>query len=356
MSSPLVETLATNSPELLADVKRKHALRGGMDAPSESGLNTAYIVENLLPERQLGVIVGNSGLGKSPALYQLGICAAAGVPFLQEQTVETDVLYLDFENGAADGNVLAERITKFLTLPAVPENFLRWNGDDCAASFGRPGHGIEDIIRDWSRATAGTGRPKLAIIDPLRFWLRQMENARFADGEVQLAKRVIRETGVAILGVHHLRRVSGETAINIPLLETDPRNWIQSMNRGAGAVINGSDLRLGFDAAHAKYAFDKEALVLAGFRRVHGQIGPVFIERVANVEDGEPYGYKRMSSIDLLANPEHIAAFQKFPTKFSFKEAREVFGKTDNPTACLLRKCVGLKLLRKEGKSYVKAA
>jgi hypothetical protein len=340
----------------LVDVKRKHALRNHTDAQSEAGSNTKYIVENLLPERQLGVIVGNSGLGKSPALYQLAICVAAGVAFLGDRTTETDVLYLDFENGAGASNLLAKRIAKFLGLPEVPENFLRWNADDCAASFGRPGHGVEDIIRDWSRATAATGRPKLAIVDPLRFWLQTVEDARHADEQIQLARRVIRETGAGILGVHHLRRVSGEAAIKIPLLETDPRTWIQAMSRGAGALINGSDTRLGLETAACKFAHDKEALVLAGFRRVHGQLGPIYLERVTSEEDGEPLGYRRLASVELLANPDHTAAFQRFPARFTFSEASQLFGKSDSATTNLLKKCAALKLLKKEGRHYVKAA
>ena len=268
------------------------------------------------------------------------------------------MLYLDFENGTGDSKLLAERIAGFLKLPAVPENFLRWNADDCAANFGRPGHGVEDIIRDWSHATSATGRPKLAIVDPLRFWLHKVEDARHADEQIQIARRVIRETGAAILGVHHLRRVSGDVAVHILPLETDPRTWIQSMSRGALALINGSDTRLGFDTAGpaCKFASDKEALVLAGFRRVHGQIGPIFVERVSSGEDGEPVGYRRLASLELLANPNHITAFQGFPARFTFSAASSIFGKSDSATSNLLKKCIGLKLLKKEGRQYVKTA
>ena len=367
LSSEVISESATSAPtakppvcaptlDELVDVRRKHALHNHADVPTEAGTNTKYIVENLLSERQLGVIAGNSGLGKSPGLYQLSICAAAGAPFLGDRTLETDVLYFDFENGSAASHQLAERISKFLGLLAVPENFLRWNADDCAASFGRAGHGIEDIIRDWSRATSATGRPKLVIIDPLRFWLTNVENARHADEEIQRARRVIRELGVGILGVHHLRRVSGEAALNIPLLETDPRTWIQSMSRGALALINGSDVRLGLENASSPFAREKEALVLAGFRRVRGQIGPIYLERVVSEEDGDPLGYKRIATVELLVTPDHIAAFQRFPARFTYTEACQAFGKSDNATANLLKKCVTLKLLRKEGRQYVKPA
>jgi hypothetical protein len=344
-------------PEAIIALKQKHALRSHADVLTEILLASNYVIENVFLEKQLGMVLGNSGLGKSPALYQLSICAAAGIPFLGERTVETDVLYLDFENGAAASREIAERIANFLGLQPIPNNFLRWNADDCGPQFGRPGHGIEEILRDWSLATTGSGRPKLAIIDPLRFWLTEMENPRLSDGEIQKARKVIRETGVGILGVHHVRRVSGEIASHIPLLETDPRSWVLGMSRGAQAFINGSDVRLGFERAANPVAHDKGGLVLAGFRRMRGQIGPIYLERVISHDDDEPLGFRRFTSIELLGNSDHVAAFQKFPDRFPFTEAQQIFGKSDSATANLLKKCRSLNLLQKEvGKNgqYVK--
>jgi hypothetical protein len=348
---PLAVNPASVAPSL-EDVKRKHGLRSHLDGSSRPGTDSAYHVENLLPQRQLAILLGNSGVGKSPALYQLGICAAAGVPYLGEATTPSDVLYLDFENAAADGLLMAERVSRFLGLGTVPENFIRWHVDDCAARFGQPGHTIEDIIRDWSKATSD--RPKLVMIDPLRRWLSQVENARFADQEVQKAHKLMRETGVAVAGVHHLRRVTSETSRSIPRLEVDPRTWVTEMSRGAQALINSSDVRLGFDYASTKFAKERDALVLAGFRRVRGKIGPVFIERVISEEDGEPIGYRRLAAVELLAEPSHIEAFRNFPDRFTFKDAALIFGKSDSATDNLLKKCLSLKLLAKEGREYVK--
>ena len=41
-----------------------------------------YLVKELLPARSIAFLLGDSGLGKSPLVYQLAICVAAGVPFL----------------------------------------------------------------------------------------------------------------------------------------------------------------------------------------------------------------------------------------------------------------------------------
>jgi AAA domain len=340
--------------EIIA-VKQKHALRNHRDTPGDAGAETRFIVDGLIPQRQLGVLVGNSGLGKSPALYQLGLCAAAGIPFLGDQTVESDVLYFDFENGAGESRLLEARIATYLGLPLVPEHFLRWNADDCAASFNKPGQTVEDIICDWAGALAGTGRAKLVLVDPLRYWLTHIEDARYADAEIQRARRVIRDTGATIQGVHHLRRVSAKEREGIPDLEVNPRAWIHGMSRGAVALINGSDVRLGFDAPACNLN-DKVSIVLAGFRRVRGQIGPIYLERVISNEDGEPLGYCRVASVEMLGQIDHIEAFKKFAPRFTFTDAVTIFGKSDSATDHLLKKCLNLKLLRKEGRWYVKTA
>src|SRR5258708_2625012 len=41
-----------------------------------------YLVDDLLRARSVNLLVGDSGLGKTPLGIQLGICVAAGVPFL----------------------------------------------------------------------------------------------------------------------------------------------------------------------------------------------------------------------------------------------------------------------------------
>ncbi len=330
----------------LAGVKRKHALRHHSDAPADSGADTKYIIEGVVPQRQFGLTLGDSGLGKSPLLYQAGICASAGVPFIGQKTIPSDVLYFDFENGSEESRATEERIARFLGLEAVPESFMRWNADDCAANFDKPGYGIEDAICDWSRSLRDNGRPKLTIVDPLRFWLRQIEDARHADEEVQRVRRIIREATSSVLGIHHLRRVSGEAANQIPTLETDPRRWIQMMCRGAQAMVNGSDVRLGFDYARSQVASDRDALILAGFRRVRGQVGPIYVERVVG-EDGEPCGYERIVGCHLLGNPEQEGAFGRLPERFTFKEAKSTYAKTDNPTSQWLKKCEAFGLIRK---------
>src|SRR5277367_5868788 len=79
-----------------------------------------HLVEGLLPSRAIGLLVGDSGLGKSPLACQLGICVAAGLPFLGRKTRKGRVVIADFENGIGDIYELIARISRYLGLPEPP--------------------------------------------------------------------------------------------------------------------------------------------------------------------------------------------------------------------------------------------
>src|SRR5208283_2931647 len=81
-----------------------------------------FLVKNLLPKSSIGLLVGDSGLGKSPLLYQLSISIAAGIPFLNHHVQQGSVLYCDFENGLANTCGIVERQAAYLQLGRVPEN------------------------------------------------------------------------------------------------------------------------------------------------------------------------------------------------------------------------------------------
>src|SRR5712691_566075 len=72
--------------------------------------SSEYLIEGLLPVRSLSVVVGASGLGKSPLLYQAGLCIASATPFLGRPVRQGTVLYMDAENGLGDVDEIARRI------------------------------------------------------------------------------------------------------------------------------------------------------------------------------------------------------------------------------------------------------
>jgi RecA-family ATPase len=98
-----------------------------------------YLIDGLIPERSLGILVGDSGLGKSPLAYQMGICVATGIPFLGLPTQKSRVLYLDFENGLQDVNGIITQLSTYLGLNEPPGDLFLWNINDCLPNWGQNG-------------------------------------------------------------------------------------------------------------------------------------------------------------------------------------------------------------------------
>src|SRR4051812_33287745 len=77
---------------------------------------TEYLVEDLLPSQSLALLVGDSGLGKSPLAYQLAVCVASGMDFLGAHVKQSRVLYVDFENGLLQIDAMITRLAGHLRL------------------------------------------------------------------------------------------------------------------------------------------------------------------------------------------------------------------------------------------------
>lgn len=300
-----------------------------------------YLIEGLLPSRTLGIVVGDSGLGKSPLLYQMGLCVAAGVPFLGRPVYKGRVLYFDYENGLGDTTELLDNLARCIGIETLPDDFLVWHFNDSAQLFGWPGgsgHTIFDMIRGV--------KPVLAIIDSFGAHDPEIEekNARVTRA-YQLLRRLMRDCGTTILGVHHIRKPSSKPEESPEALESGNLNRWFLQTRGPRALINGTDIRLGVDIARRTTSNEGAALVVRGFGRVRGEIGPLYLARELD-EDGEPLGYRQLQGQQLLFNGDQESAFNKFPASFAFKEAMATYGRGDQATRDLLKKCERLGLVR----------
>ena len=162
----MTENTTPPSRPSIEEIKKKHlfACTGTERTAWELGTSD-FVVAGLLPARSNGILVGDSGLGKSPLLYTLALCVAAGMPFLDLPTARGDVLILDYENSQGDSEELLQRLRQHLGLDAVPNDLTVWNANDCAPRFGTLGYEATNIIRDWASATETS--VKLVIIDPL---------------------------------------------------------------------------------------------------------------------------------------------------------------------------------------------
>jgi hypothetical protein len=298
-----------------------------------------YLIKDFLPVRSTALLVGDSGLGKSPLVYQIGICIASGLRFLGKETTKGSVVLADFENGIEDMCEMSERISRYLDLPEPPDGFSLWTPGMCDQRYGQPGHTLLDMVRDVS--------PRLVIVDSLGSFAPDAE-LKNPDATRMLQEfRALRKVGTATLLVHHRRKQPRKAEESAgPLEHAILRQWFQDA-RGASALINGSDVRLGVDETDlSPVGKAEDALVLRGFGRVRGEIGPFYLTRDAD-ESGDPMGYRRLLGPELLGNESQKDALASLPPQFTFKEAKAAYRRTDQPTKNFLDHCIDLGLVEK---------
>lgn len=297
---------------------------------------TSYVVEGFLPADDIHVAVGDSGLGKTAWAYQLGLCVASGSPFLGMPVKRGRVLYFDMENGKEAILQVGKSLCKHLGIRSFPKNFLI-RGDEAMPLA----------------KAAATYKPSLILVDTLRPFQPNAERGNDEMGKfLQDLKTVARKEHSAILLLHHVRK-PGE--MGVPALEESPTlEWLQQAS-GARALINQTNTRIAFDRARKNQA-EKAAFVMKGFVKMKGETESIFIERVLD-DQGQPLGYKRVVGIGLLGNADQEAAYVRLPEQFTFKEAKAIFARADDPTNKWLKKCEAAGLLEKlDGRGYKKVA
>lgn len=304
-----------------------------------------FLIDRLIPKRSLSIFVGDSGLGKSPLLYQTAMCVAHGIPFLGFPTLRARVLYLDYENGLQGVDQLTGQLAKHLGIGTIDQdNMLPWNFNDPPLDWSSSK--LEEMIGDL--------RPDWVIIDPFGGFDGTIETTTDnAARNFQTFRSIGQRFRLAITGVHHIRKPSDNAQYSGPRLEEDVKTWMLQA-RGARQLINGSDVRLGIDVASRGASADPSGnLVVAGFARLRGNIGPIHIERVFD-DDGEPLGYRMMSGASLLSNPDHEKTFRELPESFTFKHAQQAYGRGASATDGFLKRCLSVGILLHERKIYSK--
>lgn len=292
-----------------------------------------YVVEGLLAAADVHVAVGDSGLGKTPWAYQLGLCVAAKRPFLGHDVKQGRVLYFDLENGRDQILELGHSICRHLDIGDMPSDFLI----------------LEDSVNAPPLAKAiEEYKPRLVVIDTLRAFRPDVEENNKQMGLfLQEARRVARSSGCAILLMHHVRKPDDN---GVPPLEGTPAlEWLREA-AGARALINQTTTRIAFDTPHG-FKARGAALVMKYFVKIKGESAPIYLERVCN-DDGDPVGYRSIVGVDLLGDEHQEETFRRLPRQgqFSFKEAKRLYERADDPTRKWLVKCIAAGLLKQVGR------
>jgi hypothetical protein len=318
--------------EISAEILKHFGLLtpGGVDEVAESQTESHSLVEGFIDGRSISLLIGDSGLGKSPLAYQLGLSVAAGVPFLGLGVQQGRVVYADHENGLPSGRDLRDNVVKFLRLEEPPKDFFSWYVESGKAFE------LENIVREV--------RPKLVIIDSLRAFDPSFEQTERAGEAMKRLRSVAYGLGTSIFAIHHIRKPGqyGPPSLDDSVL-------MQWLNEAAGhrSIINQSDTRIAVASPNRHEA----AMIMRWHRRLRGESGPLYLNRVMN-DDGEPIGYRPMAGPELLSNPEQQDAFARLPKEFTFGEAKIIYGKSDDPTRKFLLKSIAVGVVKQVGRGH----
>lgn len=291
----------------------------------------SYIVQGMLMEGSIALMAGRATIGKSPLVYQLALCVAAGKPFLGLPTTQTGVLMHDLENPALDGHEMRERLARFLGLPAVPPNFTisRLTG-----------------VNGLQRAVEAC-KPGLVLIDPLRRFEPSATSKAETTAQLilnlgQLAARY----HTAFVLVHHLRKENRDHPGPHLDADTSVEEWMQQAE-GARALVDHATTRIAVERGEGEIALRMRWNI-----KIVGDSAMLPLVREFGDEES-PLGY-RLAGLDSILDPALLSTFHALPSEFRFNEAARRFGCGKGKTNSVLRACVQAGALEKADGLYRK--
>ncbi|MBQ3265986.1 MAG: AAA family ATPase [Ruminococcus sp.] len=165
-----------------------------------------FVVKNLLP-RGLNIVVGKRKEGKSWLMLDLCFSVAAGEKFLDFDTEQGTVLYLDLEDPETR---LLQRAREIRDV--IPSNFHE------ATRAGKLGAGLAEQIEDFVHDHPDTN---LVVIDTLQK-IRKPKGDTYA-GDYQVIsslKNLADKLNIAIVCIHHTRKMKAKDTFDSVLGST----------------------------------------------------------------------------------------------------------------------------------------
>jgi hypothetical protein len=264
-----------------------------------------YLLQDHIPVQTLAITVGDSGIGKSPLMYELGMCIASGKPFLGIPTTQGRVLYLDYENNIDQIVSIAEAVAKHLGLRGVPDDFQFWSPASPEADNMSPLERIRQF------------RPALVIIDTLSAAYPQAEakneNAATLYSD---CRGIMKETGCTIMFTHHRKKPPGPSPNGTVIPEPASARDALRDTRGASALINGADAR--WIVTRPRNAGEEVAFTIGGYLRGRGEHPTISVGRDFD-EDGNAIGHNRVGGTTKLSD-KHRKVYDALPDEFRWKD------------------------------------
>jgi AAA domain len=273
------------------------------------------LVAGLIPERSVNILVGDSGLGKTPLLGQLAITVAAGISFLGYETRRAVVLYVDYENGSMPFDSMLDTLVEFLALTGTPDTFR----------YLHQPNSVNEVVSEIRAArTEFPELPILVIVDSMRGFDPKMESKNDLAGDrITQLQSLAEELNMSMILIHHIKKDNnggGSFTNPLPsLADSEIMDWLQRAS-GARAVVNQTNVRFGID----KHQVGSAELMIKGHYKLRGPFGPIQLAR--KYSDGVPFGYERLTGVNLLS-AEQRGVFAKLPDEFRFSDVEEKSGK-----------------------------
>ena len=223
-----------------------------------------FLIEGLLRSGSVNLLIGDSGLGKTPLAIQMAACVVAGLPIFGRSVQKGKVLYCDAESGKFEFDETLNTVATFLGLERPPDAFHVWSPN----SESGPTPSEYSWRPNWSpvKDRVDAVEPVFVIVDAFRtFWPEAETKSKLAAEALAAFKKT---KGVTWLLLHHRRKVNAELAIG-DLVENPQMRFQESA--GSLALVNQSDTRIGVEPHPGKEA----DLLMAGFLRGSGAIVPL---------------------------------------------------------------------------------
>jgi predicted ATP-dependent serine protease len=299
-----------------------------------------YVIDQLIANQTVNIVVGHSGLGKTPLLVQIGLHIAAGREIFGHNVTQGRVLYIDAESNPHDFLKMEESISTLMKLDSPPAEFHVWspNWDN---------NPNVNYTMDLEREI-NSFRPSVVFIDPIRvFWPDAPKNGDEATRLITRLRQLAKSVGCAFVLLHHPRKENSDAPT--VSLENEPQTWFQEAS-GSFSLTQLADTRLGVVRANGT-----ADILVKGYVRVSGPTPSFYLKRIFDA-DGEPLGYQNLTGVAVL-KPETLKVFQQLPASFQRKEAhRALGGNSDSNTQRVLKELIAAGMIRRVGQGgYAKA-
>ncbi len=300
-----------------------------------------FLLEDYIPAKSIGFLVGEWGSGKSPFALQLQLSMAANVPFLGKYKPTKEnikCLYVDLENGAGPVLSILASLGGHLGLNSIPNNWEVYS-----PNYGIKVPELERLTEDkYVKELIRREPPDFIIIDPLRMYKPDAESKNSeAAAMIRGLRELIALTGSTILFIHHPRKGPADASAERYKLDTNPTEWMQSA-AGAGSLIQNADFRIGFECNDEGY------IVCRRFLRNRGWFPSEYIDRVYDDATDEPIGYVLKLGIEQLTALER-SWLNDLPHTFSTRDLKLINKKNDRLTNDSLKRWKSLLIVDKVG-------